>query len=41
MKGFNLLVFETEQWQYVFSINKDVSEVTPETLVQFANAIDF
>lgn len=40
--GFNLLVFETIHWQYVFSIDKDVSnEVTPEILVQIANSIDF
>ena len=41
-RSFKLLVFETDHWQYVFSINKDVSdEVTPEVLVQIADSIDF
>lgn len=40
--GFNLFVFETIHWQYVFSIDKGVSdEVPPEILVQIANSIDF
>ena len=40
--GFNLLVFERDNWQYVFSIDADVSDkVTPEILVQIANSIDF
>lgn len=40
--GFNLLVFERDNWQYVFSIDKKVSDrVTPEILVQIANSIDF
>ena len=40
--GFNLLVFERGDWQYMFSIDKDVSnKVTPEILVQIANSIDF
>ncbi|WJY27071.1 hypothetical protein [Sporosarcina trichiuri] len=39
---FNLLVFERDNWQYVFSIDKKVSDiVTPEVLVQIANSIDF
>lgn len=40
--GFNLLVFESDNWQYMFSIDADVSDkVTPEILVQIANSIDF
>lgn len=40
--GFNLLVFERDNWQYVFSIDSDVSDkVTPEILIQIANSIDF
>ncbi|MER2006407.1 MAG: hypothetical protein ABS939_03055 [Psychrobacillus sp.] len=40
--GFKLLIFETVHWQYVFSVDEDVSdEVTPEILVQIANSIDF
>ena len=40
--GFNLLVFERDNWQYMFSIDADVSDkVTPEILVQIANSIDF
>lgn len=40
--GFNLLVFERDSWQYVFSIDKKVSDiVTPEVLVRIANSIDF
>ena len=39
--GFNLLVFERDNWQYMFSIDADVSDkVTPEILVQIANSID-
>ena len=39
--GFNLLVFEKDNWQYMFSIDADVSDkVTPEILVQIANSID-
>lgn len=42
IRGFNLLIFETDHWQYVFSIDQDVSnEVTPEILMQIANSIDF
>jgi phosphatidate phosphatase PAH1 len=42
IRHFHLLIFETGEWQYVFSIDKDVSEeVTPEILVQIANSIDF
>ena len=40
--GFNLLVFERDNWQYMFSVDADVSDkVTPEILVQIANSIDF
>lgn len=40
--GFNFLVFERDNWQYMFSIDEDVSDkVTPEILVQIANSIDF
>lgn len=42
IRGFNLLIFERDGWQYVFSIDKKVSdEVTPEILVEIANSIDF
>lgn len=40
--GFNLLFFERDNWQYMFSIDSDVSDViTPEILVQIANSIDY
>ena len=40
--GFNLLVFERDDWLYVFSIDRDVSDkVTPEILVRIANSIDY
>ncbi|MGE7920706.1 hypothetical protein ACQKM9_17475 [Viridibacillus sp. NPDC093762] len=40
--GFNFLVFERGNWEYMFSIDKKVSDrVTPEILVQIANSIDF
>lgn len=39
---FNLLVFERDNWQYMFSIDKKVSDkVTPEILLQIANSIDY
>ncbi|WP_435371928.1 hypothetical protein [Sporosarcina luteola] len=39
--GFNMLVFERDNWQYMFSVDADVSDkVTPEILVQIANSID-
>lgn len=39
---FNFLVFERDGWQYIFSIDKRVSEtITPEVLVQIANSIDY
>ena len=40
--GFNLFIFERDNWQYMFSVDKKVSDkVTPEILVQIANSIDF
>ena len=42
IRGFHLLIFETDLWQYVFSIDKNVSdEVTSDILVEIANSIDF
>lgn len=38
---FNMLVFEMDNWQYVLSIDKRVDKVTPETLVQIANSINY
>ncbi|MFP3919065.1 hypothetical protein U5N28_14775 [Lysinibacillus telephonicus] len=41
-QGFNHLLFENDNWQYMLSIDKDVSNiVTPEILVQIANSIDY
>lgn len=40
--GANLLVFEKDNLQYRFSIDKRMSEkITPEILVQIANSIDY
>jgi hypothetical protein len=40
VRGFNLLVFEKNGWQYVLSINKAVSDqVKPETFVEIANSV--
>nr|WP_304220254.1 hypothetical protein [Fredinandcohnia onubensis] len=40
-KGFNLLVFEKNGWQYVLNINKIVSDqVKPEILVEIANSVN-
>ncbi|PEC50988.1 hypothetical protein COJ46_01490 [Bacillus sp. AFS077874] len=40
--GFNLLVFERENWQYQLSIDRRVADiVTPEVLVEIANSIDY
>ncbi|WP_017380304.1 hypothetical protein [Paenisporosarcina sp. TG-14] len=40
--GFHLLVFERDNWQYTLNIDKRVSnKVTPETLVDIANSIDY
>ena len=42
ISGFNLLVFERDNWQYTLNIDKRVSDkVTPETLVDIANSIDY
>ncbi|MEK3977435.1 hypothetical protein MKZ20_22110 [Psychrobacillus sp. FSL K6-2684] len=42
ISGFNVLVFESENWQYMLSINKQVlDKVTPENLVEIANSIDY
>lgn len=41
-QGFNHLVFERDSWQYMLSVDKDVSDkITPEILVQIANSIDY
>lgn len=40
--GFHLLVFERDDWQYVFSIDRDVADqVTAEVLIDIANSIDY
>lgn len=40
--GFNMLVFERDSWQYVFSIDQDVSDkVTSNELIKIANSIDY
>jgi hypothetical protein len=42
ISGFNVLVFERDNWQYMLGVNKRVSEqVTPEILVEIANSIDY
>jgi hypothetical protein len=42
ISGFNVLVFERDNWQYMLSIDKRVSDlVTPEILVEIANSIDY
>lgn len=42
ISGFNVLVFEKDNLQYMLSIDKRVSnKVTPETLVDIANSIDY
>lgn len=42
ISGFNVLVFEKDDWQYMLSIDKSVSDkVTPEYLVEIANSIDY
>ncbi|MBM7694015.1 hypothetical protein JOC77_003459 [Peribacillus deserti] len=39
---FNFLVFEKDNWQYMFGIDKRVSKkVTPDILVEIANSIDY
>lgn len=40
--GFNVLVFEIDDWQYMISIDKRVSDkVAPEALLDIANSIDY
>jgi len=40
--GFNMLVFERDNWQYVFSIDQDVSDkVTSDELIEIANSMDY
>ena len=40
--GFNILVFEKDNWQYMLSIDKRVSDkVSLNTLVEIANSIDY
>lgn len=40
--GFDMLVFERDNWQYVFSIDQDVSDkVTSDVLIDIANSIDY
>lgn len=42
ISGFNMLVFERDNLQYMLSIDKRVAnKVTPETLVAIANSIDY
>jgi hypothetical protein len=42
ISGFNVLVFERDNWQYMISIDKRVSNtVTLEMLVEIANSIDY
>ncbi|MBY0220893.1 carbon monoxide dehydrogenase [Sporosarcina aquimarina] len=37
---FNFLIFEHDHWQYVLGIDKRVSKVTADTLVEIANSIE-
>ena len=40
--SFEALVFERDDWQYVFNIPKKISKkVTPEKLVEIADSIDY
>ena len=42
ISGFYVLVFERDDWQYMLSTDKRVSDkVTPETLLDIANSIDY
>lgn len=42
ISGFNVLVFERDNWQYMLSVDRRVSDtVTPEVLVEIANSIDY
>ncbi|MCC3357076.1 hypothetical protein [Bacillus sp. REN16] len=41
-RSFGALVFERDNWQYMLSIDKRISnKVTPEVLVEIANSIDY
>ncbi|MEK4485744.1 carbon monoxide dehydrogenase [Psychrobacillus sp. FSL H8-0484] len=37
---FHFLVFENGNWQYMLGIDKRLSKVTPDTLVEIANSIE-
>ena len=37
---FNFFVFEDDNWQYMLGIDKRVSKVTADTLVEIANSIE-
>lgn len=40
IEGFNILVFETDKWQYTLCIDKRLSDkVTPQILVDIANSV--
>lgn len=42
ISGFNVLVFKIDDWQYMLSVDKRVSDkVPPETLLDIANSIDY
>lgn len=42
ISGFNVLVFERDDWQYMLNIDKRVSnKVTFETMLDIANSIDY
>lgn len=39
--GFNTLVFEQDNWQYMLRVDQSISDiVTPEVLVEIANSIE-
>ena len=42
ISSFKVLIFEKNNWQYMFSVGDRVSDiVTPEILVQIADSIDY
>ncbi|KZR59356.1 hypothetical protein [Pseudobacillus badius] len=42
ISGFNVLVFEKGNWQYMLGVDKRISDkAPPETLVQIANSLDY
>lgn len=42
VSGFNILVFERDNWQYFLSIDKRLSrKVTLEMLIDIADSIDY